>query len=115
MRLKVKIESCSIPIRMSKPTMNVQKMRAADIASMIVADIEAGNHQVIMTNICNGDMVGHTSNVEATMKVCESVDAALAKIVPVAQAHGFHIMITADHGNAEEMIDEKSGWTFNST
>ncbi len=85
------------------------EMRAADIASMIVADIEAGNHQVIMTNICNGDMVGHTSNIEATMRGCESVDAALAKIVPVAQAHGFHIMITADHGNAEEMIDEKSG------
>jgi 2,3-bisphosphoglycerate-independent phosphoglycerate mutase len=85
------------------------QMRALDIAAMIAADMEAGSHQVIMTNICNGDMVGHTSNIEATMKACESVDAALAKIIPAAQMNGFHVIITADHGNAEEMIDEASG------
>ncbi len=85
------------------------QMRALDIASMITADIEAGNHQVIMTNICNGDMVGHTSNIDATIKGCEAVDEALTKIIPSAQTHGFHIIITADHGNAEEMIDEKTG------
>lgn len=85
------------------------EMRAPDIAKMIVSDIEAGNHQVIMTNICNGDMVGHTSNIEATIKGVEAVDQALAMIIPVAQKHGFDVLITADHGNAEEMIDEKTG------
>jgi 2,3-bisphosphoglycerate-independent phosphoglycerate mutase len=81
----------------------------SDVKSMITADITAGNHQVIMTNICNGDMVGHSSNIEATIQACEAVDAALGKIIPVAEAHHFHVIITADHGNAEEMIDEKSG------
>lgn len=85
------------------------QMRALDIANMISSDIESGNHQVIMTNICNGDMVGHSSNIEATIKACEFVDKALATIIPVATAHNYHILITADHGNAEEMIDEKTG------
>lgn len=85
------------------------EMRAPDIAKMIASDIESENHQVIMTNICNGDMVGHTSNIKATINGVEAVDKALAEIIPVAQKHGFDIMITADHGNAEEMIDEKTG------
>lgn len=85
------------------------QMRALDIAHMIVSDIESGSHRVIMTNLCNGDMVGHTSNIDAAIKGIEIVDKALATIVPVAQQHGFTVMITADHGNAEEMIDEKTG------
>lgn len=85
------------------------QMRALDIAKMITSDMESENHQVIMTNICNGDMVGHSSNIEATMTACETVDQALAEIIPVALAHDYHILITADHGNAEEMIDEKTG------
>lgn len=85
------------------------QMRALDIAKMIVADIQSGNHQVIMTNICNGDMVGHTSNIPAAMKAIEVVDQAMAQIIPVAQENGFNILITADHGNAEEMIDQKTG------
>jgi 2,3-bisphosphoglycerate-independent phosphoglycerate mutase len=85
------------------------EMRALDIAKMIVADIEGDGHQVIMTNLCNGDMVGHTSNIEAALKAVETVDEAMSLIIPVAEKHGFHIMITADHGNAEEMIDEKTG------
>jgi 2,3-bisphosphoglycerate-independent phosphoglycerate mutase len=85
------------------------EMRAGDIAQYIVQDMEAGRHQVIMTNICNGDMVGHTSNMAAAIRGIEAVDEALAKIIPAAQSHGYQVIITADHGNAEEMIDEKTG------
>lgn len=85
------------------------QMRALDIARMMAADMETGGHQVIMTNLCNADMVGHTSNIEAAIKGIETIDQALGIIVPAAIKHGFQIMITADHGNAEEMIDEKTG------
>ena len=85
------------------------EMRAPDIAAKIVADIEAGNHEVIFTNLCNADMVGHTGNIPATIQACEAVDQALAKMVPVALSNGFTVLITADHGNADEMLDEETG------
>jgi 2,3-bisphosphoglycerate-independent phosphoglycerate mutase len=85
------------------------EMRAADIADKIVEDIRAGEHPVIFTNICNGDIVGHSGNIPATIKACEAVDRALAKIVPVALECDFTVLITADHGNAEEMLDEETG------
>jgi 2,3-bisphosphoglycerate-independent phosphoglycerate mutase len=85
------------------------EMRAEDIARMIAGDIISESHSVIMTNICNGDMVGHTTKIDATIKAIEAVDKALSICVPVALEHGFTVLITADHGNAEEMIDEPSG------
>lgn len=83
------------------------EMRALDIAQKIVDDIKSESHQVIFTNICNADMVGHTGNIPATIKACEVVDEALSKIVPVALEHGYTVMITADHGNAEEMLTDE--------
>jgi 2,3-bisphosphoglycerate-independent phosphoglycerate mutase len=82
------------------------QMRAPEIAQQIVSDIEADKYEVIITNICNADIVGHTGNIPAAIKACEAVDAALSQIVPVALEHGFTILITADHGNAEEMLTE---------
>ena len=82
------------------------EMRVLDIADKIVEEIKNGENSAIFTNLCNADMVGHTGNIPAAIKACEAVDAALAKIVPVALEHGFTILITADHGNAEEMLTE---------
>ena len=82
------------------------EMRALDIAQKIVDDIKTESHQVIFTNICNADMVGHTGNIPATIKACEVIDQALSQIVPVALEHGYVVMITADHGNAEEMLTD---------
>ncbi|MBT7499889.1 MAG: 2,3-bisphosphoglycerate-independent phosphoglycerate mutase [Candidatus Pacebacteria bacterium] len=82
------------------------EMRALDIARKIVEDIESDSHEVIFTNLCNADMVGHTGNITATIKACEVIDQALAKIVPAALEHGYVVMITADHGNAEVMLTE---------
>lgn len=82
------------------------EMRAPDIATKIVTEIKADKYDAIFTNICNADMVGHSGNIPATIKGCESVDAALAEIIPIAIEHNFTILITADHGNAEEMLTE---------
>jgi 2,3-bisphosphoglycerate-independent phosphoglycerate mutase len=84
-------------------------MRANDIAQAIVTDIEQAAHDVIFANLCNADMVGHTGNIPAAVEGCQAVDQALAKIIPVAQQHNFHIIITADHGNADEMLDQETG------
>jgi 2,3-bisphosphoglycerate-independent phosphoglycerate mutase len=93
-----------IPTHDHRPT-----MRAADIAQAIVTDVQQGTHDVIFANLCNADMVGHTGNIPAAVTACEAVDQALARIIPVAQEHGFHIIITADHGNADEMLDQETG------
>lgn len=81
------------------------QMRAPDIAKAIVADIEAGLHQVIFTNLCNADMVGHSGNIPATIKAVETIDQALSEIIPVAKKNGFSVIITADHGNADMLRD----------
>lgn len=85
------------------------EMRCPDITKTIVADIESENHQVIFTNLCNPDMVGHTGNIPAAIKACEAVNQALSEIVPAAQKHGYHVIVTADHGNSDMMKDETTG------
>lgn len=84
------------------------EMRTPDIANGIVEALETDKYDVIFCNLCNADMIGHTGNIPAAIKGCETVDAALTQIVPVAQKHGFAILITADHGNADVMIDEET-------
>lgn len=85
------------------------EMRALDIAREIVQDIESETHQVIFTNLCNPDIVGHTGNIPAAIKACETVDRALELITKAARAHDYHVIITADHGNAEEMLNSETG------
>lgn len=82
------------------------EMRAADIAREVVQDIKVRGHQVIFTNICNCDMVGHTGNLPAIVKGVEAVDRAVGEIVQAAGENGYEVIITADHGNAEEKIDK---------
>lgn len=85
------------------------QMRTPDIAKEIIADMEQEKHQVIFANLCNADMVGHTGNLPAAIIGVETIDQALTDLLPVAEAHGYQVIITADHGNAEEMIDKKTG------
>lgn len=85
------------------------EMRAADIAEEIVQDMKTQKHDVIFANICNADMVGHTGNIEAAMKGCQAVDQALDRIVTTALENDYDLLITADHGNADEMLDEETG------
>lgn len=85
------------------------EMRTPDIAKEILEDIENEKHQFIATNMCNADMVGHTGNMDATKKGIEAIDTALSTLVPRALEHGYSVIITADHGNADEMKNEKTG------
>jgi 2,3-bisphosphoglycerate-independent phosphoglycerate mutase len=78
------------------------QMRAAEIADAVVASIEGGEEQLIVANLANPDMVGHTGNWEATLRACEAVDAALGRIAAAARP-GSLLAITGDHGHAETM------------
>ncbi len=85
------------------------EMRTLDIAQFLVADIASESHHAIFANLCNADMVGHTGNIAAAIKGVETIDLALKQIVEAAKEHDYTAIITADHGNAEEMQDKETG------
>ena len=66
-------------------------------------------HDFILCNYANGDMVGHSGSLPATIRAVETVDQCLARVLPVAQRTGTRLLITADHGNCEQMIDPATG------
>jgi 2,3-bisphosphoglycerate-independent phosphoglycerate mutase len=80
-------------------------MKSAEITDVMVEKIKSGNWKFIRVNFPNGDMVGHTGNLEATIVGVESVDIALSRILKAVDSVGGVALITADHGNAEEMYD----------
>ena len=75
----------------------------------MVKAVEDGTFDVIIVNFANADMVGHSGKIEPTVKAVETVDACLASIEPAVRAKGGAMLITADHGNAEMMIDPATG------
>jgi 2,3-bisphosphoglycerate-independent phosphoglycerate mutase len=85
------------------------EMSAAGIADAVVRAIEDGTFDVIIVNFANADMVGHSGKIEPTVKAVETVDACLGRIEPVLRAKGGAMLITADHGNAEMLIDPATG------
>jgi len=85
------------------------EMSTAQIADRIVKEIAGGNYDFIVANFANPDMVAHTGNFEATVKAHESVDKALGKIADAALAVGGVVLVTADHGNSEELVNLTTG------
>ncbi|WP_374326037.1 2,3-bisphosphoglycerate-independent phosphoglycerate mutase [Azonexus sp.] len=85
-------------------------MKAAEIADAMVAAIASGQYKVLRCNFANGDMVGHTGNFRAATMAVEAVDLALGRVLKAVEAAGGVALITADHGNADEMfeLDKKS-------
>ena len=79
------------------------EMQAAAIASAVVDAIEHGEEELIVANIANPDMVGHTGDLAATVRACEATDHAIGAIARAAATAGVTLMVTGDHGNAEEM------------
>lgn len=79
------------------------QMRAREITVEILQAMKEKTHEVIFANLCNADMVGHTGNFPATVKAVEVIDECLGQLSAAAAANGFDLMITADHGNAEEL------------
>jgi 2,3-bisphosphoglycerate-independent phosphoglycerate mutase len=83
------------------------EMSAAGVASQVVAAIEKGTYDFILVNFANPDMVGHTGKLEAAIHAVEAVDAALGAIMNAVRAAGGALLVTADHGNCEQMKDDK--------
>jgi 2,3-bisphosphoglycerate-independent phosphoglycerate mutase len=85
------------------------EMSAPGVTDVLCAAIKKGQHDFILCNYANGDMVGHTGVLPAGLTAVETVDKCLARVVDVAQAKGATLLITADHGNCEMMIDPATG------
>ncbi len=84
-------------------------MSSKEIADVVIGNIEHHVYDFYCINFVNPDMVGHTGDLEAGIKACESVDEQLGRIVKAIEEKGGTAMITADHGNVEEMINFKTG------
>ncbi|NLK08026.1 MAG: 2,3-bisphosphoglycerate-independent phosphoglycerate mutase [Firmicutes bacterium] len=81
------------------------EMSAPTVAKEAVAAIKSRKYDLIVLNFANCDMVGHTGILSAAVKAVEAVDAAVNEVVTAMQAVGGYVVLTADHGNAEQMID----------
>ncbi len=83
-------------------------MSAPEVTEKFVAAVQAG-YDLIVTNYANPDMVGHTGDLDAAIAACEAVDHGLGQVVDAVQAAGGAMIVTADHGNCEMMIDPVTG------
>ena len=85
------------------------QMSAYEVTQKVVEAINKDKYDCIILNYANPDMVGHTGNLEATIKAIEAIDECVGKVVETILKKEGTILITADHGNAEQMIDYKTG------
>ena len=85
------------------------EMSAPGITDVLCGAIEKRSHNFTLVNYANGDMVGHSGNLKATIEACEVVDRCLGRVIAGAARAGARLVITADHGNCEMMIDPATG------
>jgi 2,3-bisphosphoglycerate-independent phosphoglycerate mutase len=85
------------------------EMNSALLTDNLVAAIESGEYDLIVCNYPNGDMVGHTGKFDAAVAACEAVDTSVGRVVAALEKVNGECLITADHGNAEQMLDNSSG------
>ncbi|WP_456435754.1 2,3-bisphosphoglycerate-independent phosphoglycerate mutase [Thermovibrio ammonificans] len=93
------------------------EMSAPEVTEKVVERIKSGEYKLVVLNYANPDMVGHTGNLQATIKAIETVDSCLKQVVKTTLEMGGVCVVTADHGNAEQMIDPETGgpWTAHTT
>ena len=86
-------------------------MKAADVTDRVIEAVESGRYDFIRLNYPNGDMVGHTGKMEAAIIAAETVDLCMGRLLPVIEKHNGIALITADHGNLDDMFetDKKTG------
>lgn len=101
---RVLVQSPSVATYDLKP-----QMSAEEVKDKVIERIESGEYDVMILNFANPDMVGHTGIMEAAMAAIEEVDKCVKEIVDVVEKIGGKLIITADHGNLEEMLDFKTG------
>ena len=84
-------------------------MKSKEITEKMVAAMASKKYGFIRCNYPNGDMVGHTGVMDAVVYAMECVDGGLKAIIEAADKYGYTVLITADHGNADQMTEEKKG------
>ncbi len=82
------------------------RMSACEVTDEVIKRIESDQYDVIILNLANQDMVGHTGVLSAAIKACEAVDECLARIVPTVRKKGGIALVTADHGNSEQLMQK---------
>jgi len=88
------------------------EMSGPEVAAETVAGIDSGKYDFVLVNFANADMVGHTGVMEAAVKAVETVDRGVGDVVAAVERQGGVALVTADHGNAEQMIDEQTGGPY---
>ena len=86
-------------------------MKSKEITDCMVKAMESGKYDFLRCNFPNGDMVGHTGNIEAVVRAMECVDEGVGRIVEAGKRLGYVVLVTADHGNADQMLETKKGKT----
>ncbi len=102
-------ERCLIPSQRVATYDLAPEMSAAGITEALCRTIESGEHDFLLCNYANADMVGHTGVLPAVIRAVETVDRCLAQVLTSAEKAGISVLITADHGNCEMMIDPVTG------
>ncbi|WP_137284932.1 2,3-bisphosphoglycerate-independent phosphoglycerate mutase [Halorussus salinisoli] len=92
------VESPNVPTYDQQP-----EMSAEEVTDTAIATIESDDPDVLVLNYANPDMVGHTGDFDAAVEAVEAVDAQLGRLVEAVSAAGGHVLVTADHGNADDM------------
>jgi 2,3-bisphosphoglycerate-independent phosphoglycerate mutase len=85
------------------------EMSAPGITDVLCGALDSRSHDFILCNYANADMVGHSGSLEATIHAVETVDQCLARVIKSAERGNYRLIVTADHGNAEMMIDPATG------
>ncbi len=99
-----------VPSPKDVPTYDLKpQMSAAGVRDVVLEAVRSEKYDFILVNFANPDMVGHTGSIPAVITACETVDACIGAIVPEVLARGGVALVTADHGNAELMIDPTTG------
>jgi 2,3-bisphosphoglycerate-independent phosphoglycerate mutase len=85
------------------------EMSASAVCDVLCNALATRSHDFILCNFANGDMVGHTGSLSAAIRAVETLDACLARVLDAAEAGGAQLIITADHGNCDIMVDPETG------
>lgn len=84
-------------------------MSAREVADAVIAAISQGRHALMVVNFANGDMVGHTAIPDAVVEAVETLDREVGRLLDAASNAGYSVVLTADHGNCEEIVDPFTG------
>ena len=85
------------------------EMCAQEVADVVIEAMQSGDYEFIVVNFANGDMVGHTAVVDAIIEAVEVLDREVGRVLNAALDNHFSVILTADHGNCDEMVDSQTG------